>query len=438
MRLLSASDCRRSRSASQTRSAASIVQPPRKTESAASSFSLLGLEQLVRPLDRGAERLLAHLRVAAATQEVETVAEAFEQLLGRQERRAGGGELERERQVVEACAEVVEQLVRLEVRLRRPRPRHEEPPRLRPLEHRHRVDVLALHAQPLPARHEHIGMRASREDGRHLRRSLHDMLKVVQQKQQPTPVDELRQRAAAAERTGGRRSDIGGIGERSERHPPHAVRIRFRRLAGRVEREPRLPRPARARQREETGVVAREQLPHVGELVLAAEKRRRRDRQVRPVERLQRRKLVFTELVDPLGSAEILEPVLAEIAELGGVDERRRHRRDEHLPAVTGRRDPCGAVDVGADITLLRQQRRAGVEAHPHGQLELLLRLARCVERAGRGREGNEERVALRVDLDAAVALERLAHDAPVLGERVRVRRPHRARAAAASSPRYP
>ena len=61
------------------------------------------------------------------------------------------------------------------------------------------------------------------------------------------------------------------------------------------------------------------------------------------------------------------------------------------------------------------------MNAHPHRQLEPLLRLARGAERAGGGREGDEERVALRVDLDAAVPLERVAQDTPMLGERSRV-----------------
>ena len=42
-------------------------------------------------------------------------------------------------------------------------------------------------------------------------------------------------------------------------------------------------------------------------------------------------------------------------------------------------------------------------------------------ERGGSGGEGDEERVALRVDLDAAAGAERGAQDAPVLGERVGV-----------------
>ena len=43
-------------------------------------------------------------------------------------------------------------------------------------------------------------------------------------------------------------------------------------------------------------------------------------------------------------------------------------------------------------------------------------------ERARRSRKGEEEGVALRIDLDPAVAAARLADQAPVLGERLRVR----------------
>jgi hypothetical protein len=47
---------------------------------------------------------------------------------------------------------------------------------------------------------------------------------------------------------------------------------------------------------------------------------------------------------------------------------------------------------------------------------------SRSVSRAPSGREGDEERVALGVDLDAAVGRERGAQLAPVLGERLAVR----------------
>ena len=86
------------------------------------------------------------------------------------------------------------------------------------------------------------------------------------------------------------------------------------------------------------------------------------------------------------------------------------------------RGDARGAVDIGADIALLRQERCAGVEPHPHGDRKRLLRLARGRKRAGRSREGDEEGVALGVDLDPAVTRESLAQHRPVLGEDICVR----------------
>ena len=49
---------------------------------------------------------MAFLRVAGSLQRVEPVGEAVEERLGREQLRAGGGELERERQAVEAVAEL--------------------------------------------------------------------------------------------------------------------------------------------------------------------------------------------------------------------------------------------------------------------------------------------------------------------------------------------
>jgi hypothetical protein len=205
-------------------------------------------------------------------------------------------------------------LVRLEVRLCRASPCDEEPPRLGPFEHRHRVDVLALHPQPLPTRHEDVGTRAFRQYGRHLGRGLDDVLEVVQHEQKPASVDELGQRPAASEYASRGRADIGGIRKRRERNPPHAVRVGLCRLASRLQGETRLSRSACTREREQAGVLPHEKLPHLREFVLAAEKLGRRDRQVRAIERLERRELAVAELEDPLRRAEILEPVLAEVA----------------------------------------------------------------------------------------------------------------------------
>ena len=84
--------------------------------------------------------------------------------------------------------------------------------------------------------------------------------------------------------------------------------------------------------------------------------------------------------------------------------------RDEHLPAVAGGGDAGGAVDVAADVALLGQERRPRVQADPHLDRaggERLGHRRRGGERARRGREGEEEGVALRVDLDAALARRR-------------------------------
>src|SRR5437764_3441179 len=64
-------------------------------------------EQVVAPVERGSQRLLVLRRVAAAAgQELEAVAETGEHRGRRQELRPGRGELDRERQAVEAGAEL--------------------------------------------------------------------------------------------------------------------------------------------------------------------------------------------------------------------------------------------------------------------------------------------------------------------------------------------
>ena len=68
----------------------------------------------MRPVERRAQRLLALARVAAALQQVEPLPEPLEDLPGREHARARGRELDRERQVVEACAELGDLVVRLE------------------------------------------------------------------------------------------------------------------------------------------------------------------------------------------------------------------------------------------------------------------------------------------------------------------------------------
>ena len=87
---------------------------------------------------------------------------------------------------------------------------------------------------------------------------------------------------------------------------------------------------------------------------------------------------------------------------------------------MAGRADPRRAHDVDPDVALLADDGLAGVQAHPDGQPaavrpavrgEPLLRRDGCCDRVAGAGEGEEERVALCVHLDAVSAAELLAED---------------------------
>jgi len=61
-------------------------------------------EQAVRPLDGGSQRLLARIGVAVALEQVEALRELLEELVGTEDRGAGGGELDGERDGLEQAA----------------------------------------------------------------------------------------------------------------------------------------------------------------------------------------------------------------------------------------------------------------------------------------------------------------------------------------------
>ena len=113
----------------------------------------------------------------------------------------------------------------------------------------------------------------------------------------------------------------------------------------------------------------------------------------------------------------------AEVADVR-VDERTGRLRQQHLPAVADGGDPRALVHVEADVPLLRQPRLARVQPHPHayrpvGQRALAVRgSGDGVRRAG---EGDEERVTLRVDLDALVVGKGGAESPPMLVQRLPV-----------------
>ena len=131
------------------------------------------------------------------------------------------------------------------------------------------------------------------------------------------------------------------------------------------------------------------------------------------------------ELVEALRSRQILEPELSEIA-CGSGQQLLRRRRQKHLAAVRRRADPGRLVNVEPEVHVLHQQGLPGVKSHPAAH-RFRLRPRMTGERAlalGRGRragvrlrEGDEEGVALPVDLDPAVTREHVAQQGVVVGD---------------------
>ena len=158
-----------------------------------------------------------------------------------------------------------------------------------------------------------------------------------------------------------------------------------------------------------------QELEQLGELALSADQLARLGGQVGLVQAAKTRELALPELVEPHRLSEVLQPVLAQIPERRTFDQLLRGLGDEDLPPVPGRADAGGAMDVHADVALVRNGRLPRVDAHPNRELEPALRLLGRGQRVGGPGEGDEERVALCVDLDAAVTLERLAQHAAVL-----------------------
>ena len=93
-----------------------------------------------------------------------------------------------------------------------------------------------------------------------------------------------------------------------QRHPEDAVRERLGELGSHLQGEPRLTAAPGPRQRQEPRPVA-EQRCGLVELPPSPDQRARLGRQVRGVQRAQRRKLAVTELEERLGPGQVLEPV---------------------------------------------------------------------------------------------------------------------------------
>jgi hypothetical protein len=135
----------------------------------------------------------------------------------------------------------------------------------------------------------------------------------------------------------------------------------------------------------------------------------------------------LVQLEDALRFGEVGQGPEAEVAELAPRRQRgRAGLGGDDLAAVAGGGDPVGAMDVDADVAVVAERGRAGVQADPgaHGggpvvAAEAALRVGRRRGRRVRCREDGEELVAAGVDLVSLGAGDRLPKEAADVGQHV-------------------
>ncbi len=331
---------------------------------------------------------------------------------GREQPGAGGGQLDREGEAVEAATDRVDGLVGCDLAPDGLCPLDEE---VHGVGRRERVErVLALAGDPkrASARHENAQPSRAREEAAHGGCSVQQVLEVVQEQQDALSLQEVAQAVPSAEGLGDLRLDQLRIGDRRERNPEHTVAERADELRGDLEGEAGLPGAARAGHGHLSRAVPEER-EHVRQLALPAEERACGQRKVRCVEGSKRRERPVAQLEQALGTTQVLQPMLAEVVQLDVLSEKRARRgRDDDLAAVPTRGDASAAVHVHADVALRCHPRLARVDAHPyaHGSVRQPAPRLERRRRGVRGRtEDDEESVSLRVDLDSAVVAERFA-----------------------------
>ncbi len=256
------------------------------------------------------------------------------------------------------------------------------------------------------------------EDGRGgISRGIDNVLTVVEQHEQVAARerigDGLGQGSARLRRDAERgRDGIGngcGVVHRCELHQPHTVGESVGQLRADLERQARLAHAADSGQRHQP--VGPHRANDLGDFARAADERRRGNRKI-PAPRIQRAQrgkvrlqVVGSNLEHVLDASEVAQPVLTQIDEVDRVvlDQRRGQRADEDLATVTGRHDASRSVQHRPGVDTFTFDCLTGVEAHPHGQLqvglrsfacELALHLDRGVHRVARVRERDREAVA--------------------------------------------
>ena len=423
-----------SRSALATCSAASSVQPPLKTASRAKracsrSSSRSWLQAIVArsvcwrgsasrpPLSRS-RRCDSRSRICAGDR---TLVRAAASSSG-------------ERQVVQPPAELRDRLVRLE-----PRAGAEELDRLGLCQRRDRVLDLAVDAQQLAARDEQLQVRAGSSNSPSSGAASTTCSKLSSSSSSSrSPMCSARPSFAPS---------VCAIDLGHERRVAQRERARPRRRpalnAGTSSEaasdgEPRLPRAARARQRDESRAVP-EQID-AAPLAPAPCRRRRMPAAAGSCSRSSSAagSASCPSWKSATGSSKSFSRCSPSSVSSPSTSARVAAERTT-WPPWPGGGDPRGAVQLAAGVALAGQARLARVQAHPHldrPARERLLTLGRRRQRLSGVGEGVEEGVSLRVDLDATASGEGASQEAAVLRQRLARTPPRRAPRSAASSPR--
>ena len=395
-------------------------------------------QQAVAPLDRGPQRPLALREVDRSLHlQREPLVEGGEDLRRREHDEAGGDELDRQRQPVEAPADLAYGGERV-LAEHDAAGRGELGEELGGVVDRERVerkDVLARKPQRDTARDEELHVGSSVEDLRHVPGRGGEMLEVVEHDERARSLERLAdaldqrlaRRLAHADRPTDRRGHEIGVGDRGEPDEMHG--LPHRGDTGDLEREAALAGASGPRDGDEPDVRPGEECVDRRQVGAPPDEPVVERGERRPGERAERRELrrevVAGELEELLGLGDVLEAVATEGAErharrrLVAGDVARRLRDDDLVP-VPGRADAGCDVDVQADVPLLAELRLARVDADAHAEhalgrpglpAELPLELRRRRDGVARAREGQERPVARPVDLVPGVPRRDLAHD---------------------------
>ncbi len=430
--------------------------------------ALQGIEHLVGPLDGAPQRLVAFRSAAPAAGEqvealVETLVEARGDVGRRHQCDPRRRELERERDAVEAPADLAD--LRGVRRIDREPGLHgagallEQPRRRRRGHHVDRGRSLRGHvelaqrprlftgdAERLAARDQEVHARAlGQQRIDHVAGLVEHVLAVVEDEEQPAGAERVAHRVERRQaRTIGhlegleeQRVEVVAIVDGAQIALPDTAGIAAGAVGGDLQHEAALAHAAHAGDRHQTRGLHR--LGDRLALALAPHERREASRQVarHRVEGPQRREVAAEvgrgQLVQVLRAGDVGQTVLPEVEQAGALGEEvahqlRRHQREQHLAAVAGRHDPGRSVHPRSVVVVAAGHRVSRVQPHPDPQLARLLGPAfrgqhplggqRRLDPAQHGREHGVQTVAGGLHDHPAVGLHRVTQDGVVALER--------------------